>query len=113
MQASTISTALTVKIASHSEANKSYTVTFPVNAEPYCECKGYGYRKTCSHIKEAADMLLDQFIKQQSQLPPGAMNHTHDLQHFCLTCGAPLTGTHAMLDKCAACYRKEVFSHAS
>ena len=98
--------AITVKIASHTNPNHSYTVTFPVNAEPYCECKGFGYRKTCSHIKEAADKLLEQFVQREFSKP------ALDRQLVCLTCGVPLSGTHAFLDKCAACYRKETFSVA-
>lgn len=111
--ASELGAALTVKVASHSEKGKSYIVTFPVNGQPYCECKGYGYRKTCSHIKEAADKLLDQFIKQ-GMVP--ASKHEQIAQGLaimhCMSCDEPLLGTHAFLDKCAACYRKEVFSYA-
>ena len=91
-------------IKSHTDPTVSYTVTFPDTGEPYCTCKGYGYRRTCSHIKEA-QTLMDIEIACRTQA-------SHPLlQNYCATCNAPLTGTHAMLDKCANCYRQEAFSH--
>lgn len=103
----TLSEPITVTIKSHSVKNKSYTVVFPTNEQPYCQCKGYLYRRTCSHIKQAADQLLGQIIKEQLAIPP------HTRPSVCLTCAAPLSGTHAYLSKCAACYRAQTFSRAS
>lgn len=101
-----LSDAVVIVVPSHSAANTTYTVTFPVNGQPTCTCKGYGYRGHCSHIKEAADKLLDKLIER------GLLKTTPDqplpvIQHHCATCGVPLTGTHAFLDKCAACYRRD------
>lgn len=103
-----LSDAVVIVVPSHSAANVTYTVTFPVNGQPTCTCKGYGYRGTCSHIKEAADKLLDKLIER------GLLKTSNNpdqplpvIQHHCATCGVELTGTHAFLDKCAACYRHD------
>lgn len=100
---------LTIK--SHTDPNTEYLVTFPDDTngvtQAHCTCKGYGYRRTCSHITEARAQLEKLVVNAVAMLPGMAAKLRH-----CLTCSTPLVGTHAMLDKCAACYRKEVFGAA-
>lgn len=108
-----LSAALTVSVQSHSDPRVKYTVTFPVTEQPYCTCKGYGYRRSCSHITEAANILLDEFLKQQHELPVPALNNASQLQHYCTGCGTPLVGTHALLTQCAACYRHDTLGSQS
>lgn len=105
-----LSEPIVVVVPSHTSKNTSYTVVFPTIEQPYCNCKGFGYRRTCSHIKEAANSLLGQLIKDQ--LAEGARLHPATTS-YCTTCGAKLTSTHAAspVSKCTACYRAETFSH--
>jgi hypothetical protein len=49
-------TARVIKIASRSDPGLSYRVTI-TEGLPTCECKGFGYRGTCSHIRAALDRL--------------------------------------------------------
>lgn len=35
--------------------NKSYTVTLGSDNRFHCDCTGYGYRRTCSHIAEVME----------------------------------------------------------
>jgi len=35
--------------------NKSYVVSLNTNGSLSCNCTGYSYRRTCSHIKEVED----------------------------------------------------------
>lgn len=104
-----LSEPIVVVVPSHSQPNTSYTVVFPTIEQPYCNCKGFGYRRTCSHIQEAANSLLNLVLKEQ--LAQAAANE----QPTCTTCGQPITtSTHAAspVSKCMACYRAETFSKA-
>lgn len=91
---------LTFSIASHSNPSaEPYQVQY--NGVWYCPCKGFGYRRTCSHIK-AAQALYDAQLAQlsaASQSCPEAAGH-------CSICGAELVGTHHKLSHCPSCYRQ-------
>lgn len=95
----------TITVTSHTNPNTSYVVTFPDDpATPaYCTCKGYGYRRTCSHLKEAT-LKLD----EQLQLAIASAQPNSGPNRQCMQCGATLSGTHHKLDKCAACIMHEV-----
>lgn len=99
----------TITVKSHTSDTTTYTVTFPDDptSPPHCTCKGYGYRGTCSHLKEATQQL-DQLVQQARSVIASAQPNSGPAQRACTTCGAPLTGTHAMLDRCARCYMHEV-----
>jgi SWI/SNF-related matrix-associated actin-dependent regulator 1 of chromatin subfamily A len=45
-----------IEVASNSDPAVSYRVTI-TDGVPACECKGFGYRGTCSHIRKALDRL--------------------------------------------------------
>lgn len=96
----------TITIKSHTAPDTAYTVTFPDdNAQPpYCTCKGYGYRGTCSHLKEATEQL-DALARSAIA---SAQPNSGLTQRVCTTCGTTLSGTHHKLDKCARCYMHEV-----
>jgi hypothetical protein len=101
---------LTFTIKSHTDPTTTYTVTFPdeAGASPYCTCKGYGYRRMCSHITEATKQL-DASVERMRDSLVGALQAVTG-NRACRMCGAPLTGTHHKLDKCAACYREATFA---
>ncbi len=45
------------KVKSKSK-NKTYEVSFQINTKQLsCGCTGYGYRRTCSHVKAVANKL--------------------------------------------------------
>lgn len=101
-------------VQSHTDPTKTYTVTIPDDlldptstAEPSCTCVGYGYRRTCSHIKEVLtklnNLLLDDLYTLRDHAPT---------PHTCQSCGTILTGTHHNLALCPACTRKEALHHA-
>ena len=46
----------TFQVQSESNPNNSYILTVE-RGEVFCECKGFEYRKTCSH-KEAVEELM-------------------------------------------------------
>lgn len=100
----------TLTIKSHTNPDQSYLVTLPLQPDqlPSCTCKGYGYRRTCSHIKEAIVQLDEQL--QQVIASADAREEYFGVQPVCRSCGAPLTGTHHKLDKCPACYRRATFA---
>lgn len=108
-----------LQIKSHTNPNVTYTVTFPDSGPPYCTCKGYGYRRTCSHIKEAIEQLDEQLkidlvaadAKEEYFGVRPKLDGTLDAAILCPTCGhVTLMGTHHRLDKCAACYREATFA---
>ena len=47
----------TWKILSSKDANQFYTVTQNMNGSFDCECKGFTYRNSCSHINKVKEML--------------------------------------------------------
>lgn len=98
-------------VQSHTDPTKTYTVTIPdnllhTNEEPSCTCVGYGYRRTCSHIKEVLtklnNMLLDDLYTLRDHAPT---------THNCTVCGTQLTGAHTFTGKCPSCTRKEALHH--
>lgn len=103
-----MSDTLTFSIKSHSSPGQSYKVSLDTfSGTWYCPCKGYGYRRTCSHIKEA----IAQLDKQTEQLVANLEVSTKLLQtNHCKQCGVALSGTHAFLDQCAACIRATTFA---
>jgi hypothetical protein len=94
-------------VASHTDKSKTYTVTAHDTGWS-CTCVGYGYRQTCSHIKEVQQRLISELTIALSNTDPALV------KYFCRSegCGVELTGTHTFTGKCPQCYRNEVFSHA-
>jgi len=50
-------TTKTFDIPSKSDPNKTYQVTQHIDGTWECECKGYEFRRNCSHIEKAKGML--------------------------------------------------------
>lgn len=94
-------------IQSHTDKNKTYTVTAHDTGWS-CTCVGYGYRQSCSHIKEVQQKLIAELTIALQNTEPSL------IKYFCKTpdCGLELVGTHHRVGKCPQCYRNEVFSHA-
>lgn len=45
----------TVTVTSNSDASKSYSVKVYENGKVECECKGFQFRKTCSHADKVKE----------------------------------------------------------
>ena len=41
-----------VQVSSNSDPDKKYTVTIYSDGKHECDCRGFGFRKTCSHIEK-------------------------------------------------------------
>jgi len=50
-----------------------------------CDCKGFKYRKRCSHVKRAKERRCG-----WTQFVDGGEPHTVDGKHFCPECGGPV-----------------------
>jgi hypothetical protein len=83
------------EVPSHTDPHTTYTVLLGATASS-CTCKGYGYRRTCSHIDEVRKWLSD--ILSQPIPPP-----TPDPRRYCNTCAKPLPATHVASGLCPSC----------
>jgi len=50
-------TTKTVEVVSNSDANKKYIVTVYSPDKVECTCRGYSFRKTCSHVDKVKETL--------------------------------------------------------
>lgn len=95
------------EVDSHTTKGTTYTVTlYPSGAT--CPCKGFGYRRECSHTKEVftalkANTPLDELVATHDALT----SPTAPQMPRCANCDAPLSATHATLGVCPACLRRE------
>lgn len=98
---------LQFSIKSHTNpAAEPYNVQYnPQTQSWYCPCKGFGYRRQCSHIVEAVLLLAIQVKQSQSEA------HVVDELNHCTSCGAVLSGTHAFLSTCTTCYRRATLAN--
>jgi hypothetical protein len=96
-------------IQSHTDSSKQYTVTAHPTGTWSCTCVGYGYRQTCSHIKEVQQRLISELQVLLTNTEPNL------IRYFCRSegCGLELTGTHHRVGKCPQCYRNEVFARVA
>lgn len=89
-------------VDSHTERNKSYHVTVTPEGAT-CECKGYGYRGTCSHIKE---------VLSENPLPPqDLLEHAVSGIAHCTNCGRVLPATHVASGLCPECLRVQTLQN--
>jgi hypothetical protein len=79
------------------EAASIHVGAYLVTREPWgglaCECKGYHYRRTCSHVKAVAMVLGED--------DPTAYFETEDDPHVCRGCGCWLSSPRRWCTACA------------
>lgn len=93
-------TATEYKVDSHTAKGIQYRVLLHSEGAT-CECKGYGYRGTCSHIDEVMQ-------ENPATLAMALYNETPTNSPSipkCRQCGTPIPPTHTASGLCAMCFR--------
>jgi hypothetical protein len=79
------------------EASTLHFGSYLVTREPWgglaCECRGYHYRRTCSHVKAVAMVLGED--------PTSYFEAEEDDPHVCRGCGAWLSDPKGLCSACA------------